>query len=169
MTSGTAIMDFFVNDYQIIIHVQVRSVSYFKQHVLTFPHRAQPCNILKTMSCHGFLSNILEEIHPMNINDMCHKIIQCSLPSSHTHFLYPHAWFQSGICCPLSVSFVRLSVETILSCAEICYLKVQCLHILYVHVYVIKNWMHSFEVSLGYESVDRITFSTWSATNAFNS
>jgi hypothetical protein len=25
-----------------------------------------------------------------------------------------------------------------------------------------KNWMHSFEVSLGYESVDRTTFSTWS-------
>ena len=26
-------------------------------------------------------------------------------------------------------------------------------------VYLIKNWMHSFEVSLGYESVDRSTFS----------
>jgi hypothetical protein len=26
---------------------------------------------------------------------------------------------------------------------------------------LIKNWMHSFEVSLGYESVDRTTFSTW--------
>ena len=26
-----------------------------------------------------------------------------------------------------------------------------------------KNWMHSFEVSLRYESVDRTTFSTWSA------
>ena len=28
--------------------------------------------------------------------------------------------------------------------------------------YNYKNWMHSFEVSLGYESVDRTTFSTWS-------
>jgi hypothetical protein len=27
--------------------------------------------------------------------------------------------------------------------------------------YNYKNWMHSFEVSLGYESVDRTTFSTW--------
>jgi hypothetical protein len=26
--------------------------------------------------------------------------------------------------------------------------------------------MHSFEVSLGYESVDRTTFSTWSAVHA---
>ena len=31
--------------------------------------------------------------------------------------------------------------------------------------YNYKNWMHSFEVSLGYESVDRTTFSTWSAEN----
>ena len=30
--------------------------------------------------------------------------------------------------------------------------------------YNYKNWMHSFEVSLGYESVDRTTFSTWSAS-----
>ena len=29
--------------------------------------------------------------------------------------------------------------------------------------YNYKNWMHSFEVSLGYESIDRTTFSTWSA------
>ena len=29
--------------------------------------------------------------------------------------------------------------------------------------YNYKNWMHSFEVSLGYESVDRTTFSTWNA------
>jgi hypothetical protein len=28
---------------------------------------------------------------------------------------------------------------------------------------LLKNWMHSFEVLLGYESVDRTTFSTWSA------
>ena len=30
--------------------------------------------------------------------------------------------------------------------------------------YNYKNWMHSFVVSLGYESVDRTTFSTWSTT-----
>jgi hypothetical protein len=110
MTSGTAIMDFFVNDYQIIIHVQVRLVSYFKQHVLTFPHRAQPCNILKTMSCHGFLSNILEEIHPLNINDMCHKIIQCSWPSSHTHTFYTpmHGFKVASVVYYLCRSFVRL-------------------------------------------------------------
>jgi hypothetical protein len=30
-------------------------------------------------------------------------------------------------------------------------------------LYNYKNWMHSFEVSLGYESVERTTFSTWSA------
>ena len=30
--------------------------------------------------------------------------------------------------------------------------------------YNYKNWMHSFEVSLGYESIDQTTFSTWSAT-----
>ena len=112
MTSGTAIMDFFVNDHQIIIHVQVRSVSYFKQHVLTFLHRVQPCNILKTMSCHGFLSNILEEIHPLNINDMCHKIIQCSLPSSHTPFLSPppcmvSKWHLLSIICVVRSSVCR--------------------------------------------------------------
>jgi hypothetical protein len=38
--------------------------------------------------------------------------------------------------------------------------------------YNYKNWMHSFEVSLGYESLDRTTFSTWSdwkctSVNAF--
>jgi hypothetical protein len=37
-------------------------------------------------------------------------------------------------------------------------LRIEC-----IFKYNYKNWMHSFEVSMGYESVDQTTFSTWSA------
>jgi hypothetical protein len=59
---------------------------------------------------------------------------------------------------------MKCSSASCWKCSSINARKIQLYSILVWFKYNYKNWMHSFEVSLGNESVDRTTFSTWSTT-----
>ena len=68
-------------------------------------------------------------------------------------FLIDSIFVMFGGCCLQQTVIIAMDLHL----NDICYPPL-------ANLVFLKNWMHSFEVSLGYECVDRTTFSTLSAT-----